>query len=373
MPLKKQTYKFLKELQQFDYRLSPLDPYWEVLFPTPNKKWHRLYISSYQGTFFISHANGENGSLKVVPEKSLEIKESYGFEGEDEDLQAAWLSLIKAANKWLKKVKKDWVATNLRTQKEYPIKYRFGTISNSLLLATFPDQYNLYQDLGEEKAQQFIKLVEDNFFIRYDRPLATDLTAAKFFEYCKIAYLATEKEIDKNLSGKALYQRYADGRHEGLLDIDQESPQEFSDWLDDKHPKRERGGHPWEIKRGGSYTHIGMRVDRPSVSSKEGYTIQLYGQSNHRLADTIRMFLAIHEAGLPIDIVEPQSIRERLLGQDKCAIIANYELLSRTESYFPNEEAMYNAMYYTDLGKHKKLLQPFIKWETLPLLRKRFT
>jgi len=371
MSLKKQAYKFLKELQQFDYQLSSLQTYWEVLFPTPDKKWHRFYISSYQDTFYIKQVNGENGTLEVVPDKSLKIEESFGSEIEDEDLQAAWLFLMKAANKWLQQAKKDWVATNLRTQKEYPLKYRFGTLSHSLLQATLPDRYRLDQELGAAKAQQFIKLVEDGFFMPYDRPLATDMTADKYFEYCKIAYVATEKEIDNDLSGQALYKRYADGRHEGLLDIDQESPQEFSDWLDHKHPKRERGGHPWEIKRGGSYTHIGMRVQRPSYSSKEGYTVQLYGQSYSRLADTIRMFLAIHEARLPIDIVEPESIRKRLLGQDKSAIIANYELLSRAESYFPSEEDICDALYYEDLGKFKKMLRPFIKWEALPLLRRK--
>jgi hypothetical protein len=46
-----------------------------------------------------------------------------------------------------------------------------------------------------------------------------------------------------------MYRLYADGRHEGLLDIDEDAKQEFSDWIDGKHPKRTSGGHPWEIKR----------------------------------------------------------------------------------------------------------------------------
>lgn len=32
--------------------------------------------------------------------------------------------------------------------------------------------------------------------------------------------------------------RFADGRHEGLLDIDEDSTDEFGDWIDGTHPKR---------------------------------------------------------------------------------------------------------------------------------------
>jgi hypothetical protein len=41
-----------------------------------------------------------------------------------------------------------------------------------------------------------------------------------------------------------MYERYADGRHEGLLDIDGDSAQAFADWIDGTHPKRGCGGHP---------------------------------------------------------------------------------------------------------------------------------
>jgi hypothetical protein len=93
------------------------------------------------------------------------------------------------------------------------------------------------------------------------------MTAHDFFEYCRIAYISAQRKddlLDDSLSGREMYKRYADGRDEGLLEIDENSPQEFADWLDGKHPAKSIGGHPWEIKRGGNTTHIDLFVSRPS-------------------------------------------------------------------------------------------------------------
>ena len=75
------------------------------------------------------------------------------------------------------------------------------------------------------------------------------MTAADYFEYCKLACTAGRRKdeyVDEAMSGREMYERYADGRHEGLLDIDEHSDQAFADWLDGTHPKRTSGGHPRE-------------------------------------------------------------------------------------------------------------------------------
>jgi len=38
-----------------------------------------------------------------------------------------------------------------------------------------------------------------------------------------------------------MYAHFADGRHEGLLEIDPDSAEKFADWIDGKHPKRAIG------------------------------------------------------------------------------------------------------------------------------------
>jgi hypothetical protein len=74
-----------------------------------------------------------------------------------------------------------------------------------------------------------------------------------------VAYLNSHLDLDektRRLPGIELYKLFADGRHEGLTEIEQDSVSEFRDWMDEKHPKRQRGGHSWEILRGGNTTHI---------------------------------------------------------------------------------------------------------------------
>ena len=131
-----------------------------------------------------------------------------------------------------------------------------------------------------------------------------------------------------------MYAHYADGRHEGLLDIDPKSAREFADWIDGTHPKRGRGGHPWEIKRGGNTTHINLAVARPALHRKEGFKVELQGESIGRVDETIRMFLAIHEAKLAVSIANPEGLRKRLLAQDHIGIVTVLRSLHRANQHF---------------------------------------
>ena len=143
-----------------------------------------------------------------------------------------------------------------------------------------------------------------------------NMTANKFFEYCRIAYIAAEEKgdhLDKSLSGREMYSRYADGRCGALLEIDPDSPEQFLAWLDHKVPcDHDLGDHPWEIKRGGNTTHIDLFVHRPHSydwykPGDEKYEkmqrtvlVGLRGHHIGRIVETVKMFLALHKAGLPI-------------------------------------------------------------------------
>jgi hypothetical protein len=165
-----------------------------------------------------------------------------------------------------------------------------------------------------------------------------------------------------------MYRLYADGRHEGLLEIAPDSEQEFADWIDGSHPKRTVGGHPWEIKRGGNNTHIDLSVSRPSPYRKERFTVELRAESTGRLAETVRMFLAIHEAGLPVSIAHPDAVRKRLLAQDNIGIVPSYASLHRANQHFRPTDDVFDVLHYDDLGRFKRRATPFITWEPLPIL-----
>jgi hypothetical protein len=282
-----------------------------------------------------------------------------------------WITYLNAARAWLKLVKKDWVAANKRIQREYPLEFRQGIAPHAVIRSAFPDDYRLDEAIGLDKAKKIVDLVESLYFHKQADAEVKTFTANEYFAYCKIAYIAAKGDdevIDASLSGRELYRQFADGRDEGLLKIDGDSPEEFADWIDNKHPLRSMGGHPWEIKRGGNTTHISLSVYRP-MYREEGYVIQLSGESLGRMEETLRMLLAIHEAGLPITITNPESVRKRLLAQDNIGIIPEYVWFHRANQRFRKDEDVFEVMHYKELGRYKRRVTPFITWQPIPVLR----
>jgi hypothetical protein len=372
------TFAFVKELGDFSYELSALDRLWDILFPDKGKKWHHLHVNKCKHTFYITHIDGGGGGLEVEAKKGVRPIESLGassyWDENHGQLAMAWEPLITSACRWLKIVKKDWIRANKQIQVEYPLPYRYGIVPNVLIRASLPDVYRLDKELGKDKTGKLMRLVEDGFFLKAENTEVSSMTAADYFRYCRIAYIAgkrKEETVDESLSGREMYGRYADGRHEGLLDIDPASEQEFADWIDGRHPKRGQGGHPWEIKRGGNTTHIDLTVSRPSLYRREGFKVELRGESIGRMVETMRMFLAIHEDKLPISIANPEGVRKRLMAQDNIGIIPSYASLHRANQHFGQYEDVFDVMYYDDLGRSKRRITPFVTWEPLPILKPR--
>jgi hypothetical protein len=373
------VHAFLKELDHFDYDLSCVDLVWDLIFPDSKGKWYHVHVTKNRHTFYISHIDGNSCTLEAVPKKSVQVMGSLGFssyEDGSDDPTGMWGPMIASARSWLKTVKKNWIKANKRIQELYPLNRRFGIVPNSLIRASLADIYRLDKELGKAKSRKFIRLVEEGYFHKENNIIVESMTAKDYFDYCKIAYIAGRRKddyVDESLSGREMYKRYADGRHEGLLDIDANSKQEFSDWIDGKYPKRMSGGHPWEIKRGGNTTHIDLSVSRPSFYRKEGFKIELGVDSISRLKETIQMFLAICNASFPISIANSEGIRKRLLAQDNIGIIPCYDSLHRANQHFRENQHVYDVLHYDNLGRYKRRITPFITWEPLPILKPKDT
>ncbi|MGA1826220.1 MAG: hypothetical protein ACMUIP_16310 [bacterium] len=369
------VHTFLKELEDFDCDLSCLDLIWDVIFPDNKSKWYHVHVTKYRQTFYINHIDGDSCALEVGPKKNIKVMESYGsvsYKNGSDDLSKVWGPIISSARKQLKILRKNWIKANKRLREAYPVNRRFGIVPHSLIKASLPDIYRLDKELGKAKSKKFIRLLEEGYFLKENKFIVESMTAQDYFEYCKIAYVAGKRKddyVDESLSGREMYKSYADGRHEGLLDIEANSEHEFSDWIDGKHPKRTSGGHPWEIKRGGNTTHIDLSVSRPSFLKKEGFKIELHGDSITRLKETIQMFLALYEASVPISIADPEGIRKRLLAQDNIGIIPCYDSLHRANQHFQEDQYVYDVLHYDDLGRYKRRITPFITWEPLPVLK----
>jgi hypothetical protein len=89
------------------------------------------------------------------------------------------------------------------------------------------------------------------------------------------------------------------------------------------------------------------------------------------MVETMRMFLAIHDARLPISIANPEGVRKRLLAQDTIGIIPSYASSHRASQHFGRIEDLFDVMYYDDLGRFKRRVTPFVTWEPLPIIKPR--
>ena len=89
------------------------------------------------------------------------------------------------------------------------------------------------------------------------------------------------------------------------------------------------------------------------------------------MVETMRMFLAIHDANIPISIANPESVRKRLLAQDNIGIIPSYASLHRANQHFSQDKDVIDVMHYDAIGRFKRRITPFITWEPLPILKPR--
>ncbi len=366
---------FIKNLKQFDHKVEYKDLMWKVIFPDKKLKFHYIHVTKYQDTHYIGLVDGNLCTLEVKPDKKVEVAPSFGvsrYDDGSDDPAAAWNDLISTAIRWLNTVKKDWIKANKQVHEGYPLNRRYGIVPNALIRASLPDIYRIDKVLGKTKIKKFVRLFEDAHFENEDNFIRKTMTANDYFDYCKIAYIAAqEKEgyVDKNLSGRQMYECYADGRDNGLLDIAGDSKKEFADWIDGKHPKKTSGGHPWEIKRGGNTTHIDLYVTRPRFRHEENFIVSLNGPSIGRLKETLDMFLALHEAEFPITIANAKGIYKRLLALDNIGIIPCFDSLHRANQRFHEHENVFDVLHYDDLGKYKRRIKPFITWEPMPILK----
>ncbi len=373
MGIREAVNRLLDELDGFQHDAQGLDCVWDLLFPDSREQWHWVRVTNYMETFYLFHVDGDAPGLEARPDGEVAPMRPFGAPGGVEarrDPDDAWGPILESMGKRLGKVRRDWIKANREVVDGYPLDRRRGTLSHVLVRESIPGVYRIDRDLGTEACEAFIALVESGHFHREENVTAPALSAGDYFRYCKLAYIAGQRpdeEVDESMSGREMYRRFADGRHEGLLEIDEDSTAEFGAWIDGKHAKRSAGGHPWEIKRGGNTTHIDLAVYRPP-GRDDRLRIELIAPAIGRLAEAVRMLLAIHAAGLPIGIADPEGVRKRLLAQDTIGIVPRQESLHRAAQDFDRSRGVYDVMHYADLGRYKRRLTPFIVWDPLPLL-----
>ena len=252
---------------------------------------------------------------------------------------------------WLRddeKVYNDFVTTNISYLK------RTGRIVREEYWCIDPDdrQWTL-RGLTPEDINTLALAIEASE--RGDVPSYDEMTTGKFFDCCKLGYVANDYFKGEDFSAAEMYKRYADGRHDGLLDLELDSPEAFAKW----YATGMRGGHPWEICRGGNSTHISLYVHKKD----DGWRLHLAGSSRGRVAETVRFALALHRNRVPFDLRDAREILTMVRGKDYIGIVPENVKPRYCHSLFPKEDKIIDFMNLE--GENKNALIAVTYWYPL--------
>lgn len=324
-----------------------LEAIWREKYPTESV-WYSFCAAEDQ--------DGAYRAIYLSNECVIEVdqrRENSNFEYDISEFAAWLLSAVKQVVEDLKAG-----TYNEKVKAELPFELRTGTIVRKDYFDAFPKwREDFYAGLSKEDIRVFgyYASCEPK---RQAGPFGhrKTMTANDFFRACAIGYKANNYK-DCTRTPKEQYKANADGRDEGLTEIDPDSPEAFEEW----YFRNDRGGgHPWEIFPGGNSTHISLYVGHDAW----GFYYQLAGSSVGRCIETIRMYLALMEQGIVTFLSEKEILLKRLKGTEKIGIVPDGVIPSYCHSWFPGEDiiAFMNLPYEKE--DREKML-PYCVWQEL--------
>ena len=244
----------------------------------------------------------------------------------------------------------DYLEQNL------PPQHRTGTIKRKHFWNVWPEnRADFFKNITEEDVTEFIRLASSQ---PEHKPISSDriksLTANDFFSFCAMGY------AENNYSGcdktpKEQYYLHADGRDEGLHEIDENSTGAFENWLNNRE---HHGGHPWEICRGGNSTHIDLMVSKDD----DGYFLYLAGSAWTRTIETVKFYLVLTRAGIPVLLRDAHILAERLSEEELIGIVPEGVMPAYCQDWFPEEEIIdFINLPYEDTEE----FLPFCHWKPI--------
>ncbi len=283
------------------------------------RAWSRVTVRRYRGIYFIA---GGDAEAITHPERGR---------GEYPETGERLRSWIHGLRLWMAAVARDPVAAQADLLRRLPLSMRRGVLLRRNVKALLPDWLPIERGLGSGESKSILGILD-----RGDPGPIPDMTAERFFKYCRVAYQANPRTFQglgfkRRLAGRDYYRRYADGRDGGLLALDPRSAEAFLNWFDSK---KRFGAHPWEIYRGGNSTHIDLSVCRHPAG---GWSIALDAFSSSRLIETCRIALALDKARLPFCLAHRESYKKRIRDEDWVGIVPEGSEIRYAWQDFPRE------------------------------------
>ena len=292
---------------------------WLGEYPDENK-WYKLSATAYKGiqSIFINH--------KLVLHLHPDVSDQYPH---DKSELAAWLlSSVKGVVSALASG-----SYNDRILQHLPHDKRLGKIRRTDYWRIFPDEKTEYlKAITPDEISRFVNRIGQQ---RTDTPSARlpEMTAALFFECCRLGYEANRYDGANELSAIDLYRKHADGRDDGLLSLETSSAEVFDAWYHDRH---RHGGHPWEVCRGGNSTHISLYA----MHDETGWWLSLAGSSMVRSVETVTFFLALADHNVPVFLRDGAAVAAMITGADWIGIVPEGIFPRYCDSLFPGEKIL---------------------------------
>lgn len=217
-------------------------------------------------------------------------------------------------------------------QDNLPYDMRIGTITRNDIWDIFPDSKK--QFLGSidiEDIQRFITLfstLEEGTVLNSKLP---KMTSGEYFRACMLGYKASGYTMPKNDASPLDWCiAYADFRHHGLRDLNQNSSKDFETWMN----RKQYEGHTWEVRPGHGYSWMHLFP----LKDKDGWSFNVSGANYWSCIQAIHFALALYDNDLPVSVYHARQIAKMATGKDLIGIVPHYRLPVYCSDLFQDED-----------------------------------
>lgn len=303
--------------------------------------WYKLVSTKYQGFRTISI------NSKVIVQTNIDETDGFKNLRIQELLDIILVKVDECIEMLKNNTYNDYVSNNIS-----PLK-RVGMIKRSDYWDYYSEyRTNFWDNFTKDEIDYFIDDVSKECNDRIG-----EMTSGKYYECCYLCYkeVLNKESLEKikGLSSKEVYLKYADGRDEGLRDIDIDSSVEFDKWFNDI----ERfGGHPWEIIRGNSFNRINLQV-----CYDNGYYLALDGSVSDRTELVLKMYLILRKNNIPVKLYYKDELKKYVLEEDYIGIVPEGVMPIKCGSYFPN----YKLISFINLSDEDDKIIDKVIWQDI--------
>ncbi len=176
-------------------------------------------------------------------------------------------------------------------------------------------------------------------------PRLRRMTLAQYLNTAAVAYDAGFREL-RAFSARQKYQKKADGRHGGLLDLPRHDATAFDQWF---HSPAWAGCHPWEIVFG--HPH-GIMLSPRYHQEHRAWSYWLWVDALGWYVTAARMAVALRAHRIPFELQNHRGVLDALYGRDDVDVGPELSMVN-----------------YSELKRQRPASLASIRWDPIPEIR----